>query len=216
MVARNGYPSDDGWRTGSRIGLSHSSENDVVCDFDDFCESDNRLDLLHTLREANPAFRCTLFAIPALGSNEFWNAVPEWCELAVHGWEHPHPREAEHWSRDQAMDVLMCAPQRFVDGFKAPGWQISTGTYQAIADAQWWVADHWENDERRPSGIRAHVISPAAGSGADPEHWHGHIPDVCGNGIAETFPELLDRVVAAESFEWVSECVQPWRAKVAA
>jgi hypothetical protein len=46
------------------------------------------------------------------------------------------------------------------------------------------------------------------------DHWHGHIPNVCGNGIEETFPELLERVRQAESFELVSEAVSPWRALV--
>ena len=42
----------------------------MIVDFDDFCEGDHQLDLLQTLREANPLFRCTLFAIPALGSDD--------------------------------------------------------------------------------------------------------------------------------------------------
>jgi hypothetical protein len=188
----------------------------MIVDFDDFCEADNRLDLLHALRVTNPLFRCTLFAIPALGTDAFWESVPEWCELAAHGWEHPNPYEAADWSYDEAMDRLLAAPDRFVEGFNAPGWQISTGTYQALTELKWWVADHWDNDDRRPDGILAHVISRAAGAGMDPNHWHGHIGNVCGNGIQETFPELLRRVREATSFEMVSESVSPWRAKVPA
>jgi hypothetical protein len=188
----------------------------MIVDFDDFHEGDHRLDLLELLREANPLFRCTLFAIPAKGSVEFWNTVPTWCELAVHGWEHPDPYEAAHWCWEEAQDVLLSAPDRFVEGFKAPGWQISQGTYEAIQSLGWWVADHWDNDAIRPDGIRAHVISRAAGAGLDTKHWHGHIGNVCGNGIQETFPEVLRRVREATSFELVSEVVAPWRAKVPA
>lgn len=188
----------------------------MIVDFDDFHEGDHRLDLLHTLREANPLFRCTLFAIPALGSDEFWESVPDWCELAVHGWEHPDPYECEDWDVYEALILMGKVPLRFVNGFKAPGWQISDGTYQALIEAGWWVADHWDNDDRRPDGILTHRITPAAGAGNDPDHWHGHIGNVCGNGIAETFPEVLRRVREATSFEWVSECVTPWRAKVPA
>jgi hypothetical protein len=188
----------------------------VIVDFDDFCEDDHRLSLLQTLRDVNPLFRCTLFAIPALGSADFWNSVPDWCELAVHGWEHPNPHEAAEWTQEQALDVLLSVPDRFVAGFKAPGWQISDGTYAALQDLGWWVADHWENDDRRPDGILAHVITPAAGAGMDPDHWHGHIGNVCGNGIQETFPELLRRVREATSFELVGESVSEWRAKVRA
>jgi hypothetical protein len=188
----------------------------VIVDFDDFCEQDNQLSLLRTLRSVNPLFRCTLFAIPALGSNEFWESVPDWCEIAVHGWAHPDPYEAAEWSYEEAMDNLLSVHHRFVDGFKAPGWQISDGTYTAIMDTEWWVADHWDNDDRRPEGIRAHVITPAAGAGMDPHHWHGHIGNVCGNGIQETFPDLLRRVREATSFELVSESVTPWHARVPA
>jgi hypothetical protein len=105
------------------------------------------------------------------------------------------------------MEVLAAKPDRFVEGFKAPGWQVSEGTYEALKWAGWWLADHYENAERIPEGLRRHVISIAAGNGADPNHWHGHIPNVCGNGIAETFAILLERVTAATSFEWVSEVV---------
>jgi hypothetical protein len=188
----------------------------MVVDFDDFGPQNHRLDLLHRLHDIRPDFRCTLFAIPAYGTSTFWGLVPEWCELAVHGWAHPHPREAAHWTYDEAMDTLLSAPVGFVDGFKAPGWQISDGTYTAIMDLGWWVADHWDNDDRRPEGIRAHVISRAAGAGGDPDHWHGHIPDVCGNGIRETFPTLLQRVADAESFELVSERVSVWSPLVTA
>ena len=179
----------------------------MIVDFDDLTEADNRFDLLHALKTANPLFRVTLFAIPALGSDEFWESVPEWCELAMHGWLHPHPREAEHWTYQQAIEVLHKRPERFAKGFKAPGWQVSDATYNALKDSGWWIADHWDNDGRRPKGLLAHVISRAAGAGKDPGHWHGHIGNVCGNGIEETFPELLQRVKDASSFELISEVV---------
>ncbi len=190
----------------------------MIVDFDDFCEHENRLDLLETLKAANPLFRCTMFAIPALGSRRFWDRVPEWIELAVHGWSHPHPREAESWTFEKANAVMTSAQDAgpFVNGFKAPGWQISKGTYRAIRTRGWWVADHYDNNGRRPEGIKAHVISTSAAHGADPDHWHGHIPNVCGNGIEETFGQLLEVVTAARSFEFVSEAVSPWRLQVAA
>jgi hypothetical protein len=183
----------------------------MIVDFDDYCEDDNRLDLLERLREINPAFRCTVFAIPARGSESFWAQTPDWIELAVHGWEHPHPREAEHWSYEQTCFVFDHCAELFAHGFKAPGWQISDATYRAASDRGWWIADHWENNARRPAGLLAHVISHASAERNDPEHWHGHIPDVCGNGIAETFSILSSRVKLARSFEFVSEGVSAWR-----
>ncbi len=175
----------------------------MVVDFDDFHAGNHRLDLLQRLHAANPRFRCTLFAVPGLGTEAFWDQIPDWCELAVHGWLHPHPRECEGWSYEEALDHLLSAPVRFVDGWKSPGWQISDGTYRAVQDLGWWCADHPENNLRRPAGLRTHVL----GQG---DHWHGHIQNVCGNGLEETWDALLDRVVLAESFELISEVVQPW------
>jgi hypothetical protein len=175
----------------------------MIVDFDDFHAANHRLDLLHLLRDANPLFRVTLFAVPGLGTDEFWDSVPEWCEVAVHGWLHPHPRECENWTYEQALDVLLSRPARFVNGWKSPGWQISDGTYRALIDLGFWCADQPYNDHRRPAGLPTHRLG-------DGDHWHGHIQNVCGNGLEETFDELLARVRAAESFDLVSEIVRPW------
>lgn len=177
----------------------------MIVDFDDFHQTNHRLDLLQKLRDANPRFRVTLFAVPALGSDTFWDSIPDWCELAVHGFLHPDPREAENWTYDQAARVLDGAPVRFVNGFKAPGWQISDGTYRALLDRGWWVADQPYNDTRRPEGIRVHRLG-------DGDHLHGHIQNIGTNGLEEAWPEILARVTAAESFELVSEAVKPWTA----
>jgi len=145
----------------------------------------------------------TAFAIPGLGSDDYWDSLPDWIEVAMHGWTHPHPREAEHWSYEQAIDVLLCAPPRFVKGWKSPGWQISEGTYEALDELDWWVADQHYNDHRRPNGLHFHCEG-------DGDHVHTHVQNVCGNGLEEQFPHLLQRVAAAESFEFVSEVVRPW------
>lgn len=180
----------------------------MIVDFDDFHEQSNRLDLLRQLRTANPLFRCTVFAIPAFGSDQFWNHVPDWIELAVHGYQHGDPPtdggECKNWGADEMRGVIALKPDRFVEGFKAPGWQISDGCYEALNEAGWWVADQPYNDTRRPSGLRTHRLG-------DGDHWHGHIQNVCGNGLEETLPVLLERVTAATSFELVSEMVFPWQ-----
>jgi hypothetical protein len=175
----------------------------VIFDVDDLHEDHDRMDLLLELKEANPAFKLTAFAIPGLGSDEYWNGLPDWIEVAMHGWTHPHPREAEDWSYDQAVDVLLSAPARFVDGWKSPGWQISDGTYEACADLGWWIADQRYNDARRPAGIRFHCEG-------DGDHVHTHVQNVCGNGLQETFHQLRRRVSQATTFEFVSEVVAVW------
>lgn len=181
----------------------------MIFDTDDLYDGHDRLDLLLELKNANPKFKMTAFAIPALSDDAYWDSLPDWIEVAMHGWAHPHPREAENWSYDQALDVLLCAPQRFVNGWKSPGWQISDGTYQALEELGWWVADQHYNDERRPAGLRVHCEG-------DGQHVHTHVGNVCGNGLQETFSYLVACVKAARDFQFVSEAVYEWKPLVAA
>lgn len=183
----------------------------MVFDWDDFAEDNHRYDLLLELKRQRPDFRCTLFAVPGLGSEKFWSKVPDWIELAVHGWEHPHPYECAAWSYGR-MEALLDHPivqDFFVKGFKAPGWQISDDCYRVLMDRGYWVGDHPKNDERRPEGLLSHVWGGR-------HHWHGHIQDVCGNGLEETFEAVQQLVRLADTFEFVSETVTPWRASVPA
>lgn len=180
----------------------------MIFDTDDFHERNHRLDLLERLHDANPLFRMTVFAVPALCSDAFLGTLPDWIEVAGHGWDHggaacTNAREAEHWTYEQAMDVLLSLPARFVEGWKSPGWLISDGTYEALAELGWWVADQTYNDDRRPAGLRVHC----EGEG---DHVHTHVQNVCGNGLEERFPMLLERVAMADSFELVSEVARPW------
>jgi hypothetical protein len=186
----------------------------MIFDTDDFNMHNHRLDLLERLHDANPLFRMTAFAVPAYCPDGFLDGLPDWIEIVPHGWDHggphcPNPREAEDWSYEQAVDVMLGAHPRFVQGWKSPGWQISDGTYRALLELEWWCADHPENDARRPEGLRVHVLG-------DGDHVHTHVQDWGSNGLNESWNYLIDRVTAATSFELVSEMVQPWRARVAA
>ena len=171
----------------------------VICDFDDFHERNHKLDRLNELKAINPAFKCTLFAVPGLGSADFWASVPDWCELVVHGWLHPDPYECQNWTYERTKQAMETRPDRFVRGFKAPGWQISDSSYAALLDAGWWVADQHLEDERRPKGLRTYFYEDGE------DRWHGHIQNVCGNGIEETWGELTERVASATVFQYCSE-----------
>jgi len=175
----------------------------VICDFDDFHETNHRYDLLHRLKDANPLFRCTLFAVPALGSDSFWASTPRWCELAVHGWLHPDPHECSEWPAVRMRQLLdeRIVREHFINGFKAPGWQISDGCYQVLKERGWWVADQHLEDHRRPPTIPTYFYEDGD------DRWHGHIQDVCGNGLAERFDELLRRVRDATEFRYASEAL---------
>lgn len=171
----------------------------MTFDFDDFHEHNHRLGFLHELKALNPLFRCTVFAVPGLGSDAFWAAVPRWIELAVHGWLHPDAHECATWSRER-MEQLLDQPivkTHFVNGFKAPGWQISDDCYQVLLERGWWVADQHLEDERRPPGLRTYLYEDGG--------WHGHIQNDCGNGIEETWPRLQEAVANATEFRFASE-----------
>jgi hypothetical protein len=173
----------------------------VVVDFDDFHEDNHRLDLLHELKRVNPKFRCTLFAVPGRGSDEFWESVPRWCELAVHGWKHDMVDECIEWDYARAARMMLEKPLYFVDGFKAPGWQISDATYRLLNDFDWWVADQHLEDARRPESLLTYFYEDGE------DRWHGHIQNVCGNGLEERWDELVERVASAESFRFCSEAL---------
>lgn len=176
----------------------------MLVDFDDFEDSSHRLDLLQKLKLINPEFRCTVFAIPNRCSPELLARTPSWIEIAVHGWDHPTPTEAQEWTRQETLDVMHSIDlSRFTAGFKAPGWQVSDGTYEALSDLGWWIADQPYNDHRRPTGLLTHRLG-------DGDHWHGHIQNVCGNGLEETFDMLATKVSEATTFQFVSEAVTPW------
>ncbi len=177
----------------------------TVFDSDDFHDGNHRLDLLAQLHDANPRFKITVFAIPGLCTRRFLNTLPAWVEIAAHGWMHPHPREAENWTYDRAMEALTepIVEEFFVNGWKSPGWQVSDGTYQALMDEGWWIADHPDNNSRRPAGLKTHVL----GTG---DHIHSHVSNSCGNGLEELWDYYLSEVTDADGFEFVSQAVTPW------
>jgi hypothetical protein len=148
-------------------------------------------------------FRCTLFAVPGLGTPGFWASVPDWLELAVHGWLHPDAYECSGWPKERMLELMdePTVQEFFVQGFKAPGWQISDGCYDALLERGWWVADQHLEDQRRPAGLMTYFYEDS------PDRWHGHIQNVCGNGLEERREELRVKVSEATAFQFASEAV---------
>src|SRR5258708_29250538 len=90
----------------------------MIVDFDDFgatkvisdqCQSKDCRDKLDALHYANPAFKVTLFTIPAYMTFELaeWcDANKGWVELAVHGFYHRDNWECSKWSyEDMGKDI---------------------------------------------------------------------------------------------------------------
>jgi hypothetical protein len=172
----------------------------VVCDFDDLHEWNHKLDRLYELKSLNPLFRCTAFAVPGLGSDEFWGSLPRWIELAVHGWLHEDSRECESWGREQIEWVLDSEVVRkhFVNGWKSPGWQTSPAIYAVLRERGWWVADQHLADVLRPAGLKVYLHE-------DGDNFHGHVQDWGSNGIDESWPLLSKMVSEAREFRFCSE-----------
>lgn len=157
------------------------------------------MDRLLALKDIRPEFRCTLFAIPGRSTDVWCGSLPDWIELAVHGWNHDSVYECADWSSHDLARALDSdiVQTYFVDGFKAPGWQISDACYQELLHRGWWVADQHLEDERRPPNLAVYFYEDG--------NWHGHIQNVCGNGIEETWDRLVEAVRSADSFEFASE-----------
>lgn len=177
----------------------------LVFDVDDVEPGADAMDLLQKLKEANEEFRCTLFGIPGKGDDSYWNGFPNWVELAMHGYLHPDPYECAQWDYERTLEAIERKPAAFVNGWRSPGWQSSDALFKAMHDSDWWVADHPENDDRRPAGLLTHVLDEG-------DHLHTHVAwNGSGNAIPDNFDKIRRRVEKAKSFAFVSEVVKPWQ-----
>lgn len=200
----------------------------MVVDFDDFganhiisdqCQSHDCRDKLDALHYANPAFKVTLFTIPAELTYELaeWcKANNQWVELAVHGIKHRDNYECSQMSYEE-FDTAINSMQPMIDtyfvkGFKAPGWQISDDIYRWLKDHGWWVADQSYNNDRRTKELRAYVNNNGSFSVQCPDKmfevasaWHGHTWNCVGNGIYETYEQVEGLVRNASEFKFISE-----------
>jgi len=200
--------------------LPDKPEN-VVFDLDDFQFTLNNgqvgdlsLAYLYYINSQFPMFKCTLFAIPNRCNPYILEEVAkhDWIELAVHGWQHDTNYECAEMTKEEALELLdnveTAYGDIFVKGFKAPGWQISDGVYEALLERGYWVADHIYNEDRRPKELPAYTL-------AHPWCIHGHTWDIQGvpldqqNGIRQMIEErgLLEKWTPETKFHFISEVI---------
>ncbi len=132
----------------------------MILNADDFYDENNGLDLLFEFRSKLPGFKITMFAIPARCSNGFLKEVEqiEWIDLVPHGLNHETARECELWTYAESLEYLVLASGLgWTKGFKAPGWNVSDGLYQALLERRYWIADHPKNNARRPEGLPVYL-----------------------------------------------------------
>jgi hypothetical protein len=192
----------------------------VILDLDDFCEEQHSLDLLFRLRGEIPGFRATLFTIPKRSGLGFVKGIQEldWLDLVPHGYLHATSRECEHWTYEYSLQYLDWVEHfGFTKGFKAPGWQISDGMYQALAERGYWVADQAYNDARRPPQLPAYTLAPeqVALEGEEVIKIHGHIGHLGGTNENE-LSRIFAQIIAHRSgcFEFIRDYVSPLCAEV--
>lgn len=207
---RSGGPATGRRTAGSREAGVTTTPTTAVLDLDDAYPGNDRMDLLADLKRQVPGLRVTLFAIPGR-CNHAWvremNAM-DWVEIVQHGWLHETNRECERWTRKQAEFLLAGAEDVGfqVDGFKAPGWQISDGCYAELAARGYWVADQPYNNHRRPPGLRAYLLGePPPGV----RQIHGHVGHLNGHNANE-LEYLVPEILACRDMEWrfVSEVMR--------
>ena len=187
----------------------------LVFDSDDFgcnhiisdqCQSHDCRDVLLKLKEVNPRFKATLFAIPdemTLELLEWSKKNGDWIELSQHGFNHSSNHECDKMSYDD-FDVWMTEQPRaylldkyFSVGFKSPGWQTSDSVFRWLRDHNFWIADQPYNKNRRPKDLKVYEVGA--------ESLHTHTWNCVGNGVYELYDMLEARIAGEKEFKLISE-----------
>jgi hypothetical protein len=170
-----------------------------ILDLDDHPDGDCLPRLLE-LKKILPKLKLTLFAIPIKMTKEKLEEIEQydWIQLAVHGFEHEGNYEFAYLNKEGA-EVLITTGYdslHYVKGFKAPGWQISQGTMEALKEMGFWVAVQWSDD--RLNGDPNGPYQPAVIEGLKYYAWreypnaiHGHTWECCGNGLGTLWARLI-------------------------
>jgi hypothetical protein len=198
------------------VDLDDFGSNHIISDM---CQTHDCRDALDKLHYANLDFKCTLFAVPGemtMELLEWCKSNNSWIELGMHGFYHRNNYECDKMTYDEFDEQFHIFSDMldsfFVPLFKAPGWQISDGIYQWLDEGNWMLADQAYNNLRRPKGIQTYINNDGefiADKGEVTAEivpaWHGHTWNCMGNGIYESFDELLNVVRSTTDFKFITE-----------
>lgn len=179
----------------------------IAVEYDDFSPYNTQFSSLEKMREHYPQFKVTMFTVPwetrfgqqtAITLPEYAAFVKackeseDWLELALHGLTHA-PMEFAEVSQEEAFKRVMIGKKMFdnrglklVPIFKAPFWALSKEGKLGVESAGFKVVEdkyyNWNlaDDFPQEAADRGDVIIA-----------HGHVQDVCENGLAETLPKLM-------------------------
>lgn len=204
----------------------------IALEFDDFSPRNTNFGILESLKEHYPGFKVSLFTVVwnVAGVNEqtpitdakflpFVNAIKEspWIEIVVHGFAHV-PLEFANLNYDDARKRIMVAEKMLQNRgieykkiFKAPMWAISEEAEAAAESLGFQVVHdgyyHWNlnsDQVRCKDGTHKHFLDVPKNELVIA---HGHIQDVCGNGLQEVFPMLMKLPVDTE-FIFISQALE--------
>lgn len=161
----------------------------AILDFDDLMDGNDPLDVLEILKDRDPNFKVTLFAIPTRCSEfllEKYKTRSDWIELGIHGWRHSR-HECLAWTSEETVEKLHLARAiypGFAPVFKAPNWEMCDEVYQGLMTEKVIVADHIRNLEICPQQAPQYVYNRRVRH--DPyQRIHGHIQNWNGTGLTE-------------------------------
>lgn len=181
----------------------------VVMDFDDLCLGNDRLDTLLRLKERDPGFKVTLFAIPTRCGDQLLRSYDQhrdWIQLGIHGWAHAR-HECLAWTSEETVEKIKTARliYQFAPVFKAPNWEMCDEVYAGLKESGVAVADHIRNIEILPPDM-PHYIYNLRLRNDSIRRMHGHIQNWAGTGLEEAF-ELWSSPPIGSTYHFITEVV---------
>lgn len=165
-------------------------EKQIYLDFDDFSETNNRLDWLWMLKKEFPNFKVNLFTIPNDTSDKFRKYIQklDWIQLCIHGYYHKNNEEVDENELSTFLPIIC----NYAKVYRAPFWQLSDNMYQLLKKLNYKIMLH-PDDPRE--GIKYNWNIKDSPPPLDILYGHGHIQDYPigsnGNGIAQAFDNIL-------------------------
>jgi hypothetical protein len=165
-------------------------KKEVYLDFDDFGETNNRLDWLWMLKKEFPNFKVNLFTIMSDFNDSFTSYIEflDWIQICVHGVEHINNEEVSEELlkgdfpyRGQSKDLIAKI-------YRAPYWQLSDVMYERLKKLDYKIMLH-PDDPRE--GIKYNWNIKDSPPDLPILYGHGHIQDVCNNGLVEAFENIM-------------------------
>lgn len=190
----------------------------TILNLDDFYSCNHGIPKLDRLNAYFDNFKVTVFAIPDCLPDDWVKMdvlTRPYIQLALHGAHHLF-HECANWDFVTAVKAITEAEQSWtVRGFKAPFWIDSTGTLKACKKLGYWAAlncDHEPPYGNLPEGLKIYYHTEDISN--IPENFkgeylklHGHIQDVCGNGLGECFDNII-KLPKDTEFMWIDDYVK--------